>query len=437
MDNFNMEEYNQGRRPADEEAIKRGSFWKGIATGAFVGVVVTVMGCTIYNMASVRNEQIRQAKENPDNAMEVAESTKIQEKMKAIGKVIDEQYYKPIDPDEMEKYIYKGMMAGTGDAYSSYMSAEELEQYVENTQGTFCGVGVTMQYDDSKGLVKIISLTEGGAASQADVKVGDYIYMVDGEKYTIVNGDTTELVSKVRGDEGTKVSLTLLRTMDDGKEKEITVELTRKPIEVETVTSQMLQDKIGYIQITQFEGTTLSQFEKAYKKLQSDGAKGLIVDLRGNPGGQVETTASIVDYFVEEDLITYLEDKNGGRFEYKNGDVKPWGKPLVVLVDGNSASASEIFAGAIRDYEAGTLMGTKTFGKGIVQHLVYLADGSALNLTFAKYYTPDGENIHEIGIEPDMEVKYEAPAQGETYSVEKDNQVLAAIKQIKSEMSGQ
>lgn len=430
----NVQDNMQNNMHSNMDMGQRYSFWKGVALGFCLTVIVAVLGASIFMLAREKSQIAQSKKEKMTTAEDVVVNEGVQEKLEKIAKLIDEQYFEELDIEQLETYLYKGLVAGTEDLYSSYYSEEEMQRFMEDTSGSYSGIGVTMQYDSTMGMVRIVSVNPKGPASKVDIQEDDYIYQVDGEQIPLENADTSELVSHIRGEEGTKVKLTLLRGDD---REEVEVEVTRQNVEVETVTSQMLEDNIGYIKISEFEGMTVQQFDAAYKQVQEDGAKALIIDLRANPGGQVNSVVDIAGNFCPEGLVTYMEDKNGRRQEYSCSGENVWDKPLVVLIDGNSASASEIFAGAIRDYEAGTLMGTKSFGKGIVQQTISLGDGTALKLTFAKYYTPNGENIHKKGIEPDIEVEYEKPAEDEEYSVETDNQVLAAIKELKKQMSGQ
>ncbi len=429
----NQNEYanqNQNRRTLKNQS--RASFWKGIVVGICFTAILAVLGISIVTLVGEKARQAMQAKDEASTAQEVAVSTRVQEKMEKIAKVIDELYIEEVDTEELETYIYKGMLAGTGDLYAAYYSEEEWNQFMEDASGSYSGIGVTMQYDSAVNMVKVVSINSKAPAATVDIQVGDYIYKVEGEVINLDSGDLTEVASKVRGEEGTTVKLTLLRGDD---RKEVEVEVERRNVEVESVTGQMLEDKIGYIQITQFEGNTASQFEAAYKKLKEEGMEGLVLDLRANPGGQVDSVVDIAGTFLPEGLVTYMEDKYGNRQNFSCDGDDTWDRPLTVLIDGNSASASEILAGAIRDYGVGTLMGTTTFGKGIVQQTIDLGDNSALKMTFAKYYTPKGENIHGKGIEPDVVVEYEEVEEDQEYSIEEDNQVKAAVENIKKQMS--
>lgn len=415
----------------DEKRNTARSFWKGVLAGACMMAVLTVLLVSFGVLSYQIFRQNMQNKSEPQTAEEVVVNARIKDKMEKIAEMLDEEYIDDVDPEQLENYIYKGMLAGTEDIYSGYYSAEEWTQYQQESSGSYSGVGITMQFDTAKNMAKIVSINPKGPAAKVDIKEDDYIYKVNGEVIEIENGDTTELVSKIRGVEGTKVRITLLR---GASSEEIEVEVERKKLEVETVTSQMLENHIGYIHITQFEGLTAKAFEKAYQQLEREGARGLIVDLRDNPGGQVDSVCEIADNFLPKGTITYTIDSKGNRMDYPSTDKEAWNKPLVVLVNSNSASASEIFAGAVRDYGVGTLIGTKTFGKGIVQRFLPMSDGSAIKITFAKYYTPDGENIHGKGIEPDIEIEYEEPEDGAEYDINEDNQVLEAIDNLKEQL---
>ena len=255
---------------------------------------------------------------------------------------------------------------------------------------------------------------------------GDLLYEVDG---TSVQGmDLNSAVALVKGDEGTIVHLTVIR---EGEADYLEFDVERRKLENETVTYEMLEDGIGYIQIQEFDDVTVDQFEEALTACRSEGMQGLVLDLRGNPGGNLSTVCEIARMMLPEGLIVYTEDKNGEREEYTCDGTRQLEMPLVVLVDANSASASEILAGAIKDYGIGTLVGTTTFGKGIVQRIMKLSDGSAVKLTVSKYYTPKGNNIHEIGISPDVEVPFESEPYLEDGT---DNQLNRAVEVLKEKM---
>lgn len=272
----------------------------------------------------------------------------------------------------------------------------------------------------------ILHVYPGTPAEEAGVKDGDMIVKV-GE----IAGDSmelSELVTHIKGEEGTTVHLELLR---EGEENHVELDVVRRQIEVPTVQHQMLQGNVGFVQVSEFSESTPEQFEAALQELQGQGMKSVIVDLRDNPGGVLQSVCKMLDLFLPEGVLVYTEDKYGNRTDFKS-DKTCMEIPMAVLINGNSASASEIFAGAIKDYKYGTLVGTTSFGKGIVQTIVPMDDGSAVKVTMAKYFTPNGNYIHDVGISPDIELEYEYQGeQGEEYDPMHDNQVLKALETLK------
>lgn len=342
----------------------------------------------------------------------------IAKKAEAIQKVIDTYYLEEEDIGHVQEGVYKGMLGALGDPYSVYYSKEEYDSFQESYSGEYCGIGASLIQDGETGIITIVKAFDGSPAKEAGIRTDDIIYKVEGEEVT--GQDLTEVVSKVKGKEDTIVHLTILR----GSE-EIEVDVVRKTISVPTVESEMLENNIGYIAISEFDEITLEQWNEAYSTLTEQGMDSLIVDLRNNPGGGLSVVANILDTVLPKGTIVYHEDKNGRRDEYTSDEEHKIEVPLVVLINGNSASASEIFAGAVKDYGIGTLIGTTTFGKGIVQQMIALGDGSAVKLTISKYYTPSGVCIHGSGIEPDIELEFDAEKYLED---ESDNQLQKAIE---------
>ena len=271
--------------------------------------------------------------------------------------------------------------------------------------------------------VTISKIYEGTPSEEAGLKAGDKVLKVDGNDASSMS--VSDLVKIVRGEEGTTVHIEVYR---ESTKENLEFDVERKNVELPSVSSKMLEDNMGYIQITEFQKGTAKQFKKALTKLEKDGMKGLIVDVRSNPGGLLSAVVEILDEILPEGIVLYTEDKYGNRQEYKS-DASCVDFPIVVLVDENSASASEIFAGTIKDYKAGTLVGVKTFGKDIVQSIYPLEDGDALKITTAIYYTPSGNYIHGVGIEPDIEIeyKYSGSLDGD-YDMKYDNQAQKAIE---------
>lgn len=349
-------------------------------------------------------------------------------KLKEIKTLIDRYYLEDVDEDQLEAYTYKGLLAGLGDPYSTYYTKEEYEDLTESMEGVFSGIGAVLQQDADDGTIKVVRVIKDSPAEEAGVKANDILYKIEGKEISS-DEDLSEVVSRVKGKEGTNVNLTFLRN-----EEEIDFTITRKQIENPTVEYEMLDQSIGYIQITEFEEVTVDQFENAMEELEKDGMEKLVLDLRDNPGGLLSSVVSIADQFIGEGMIVYTEDKNGNREEYTADSKESFDQPLAVLINGNSASASEILAGAIQDYKIGTLVGTTSFGKGIVQSTIKLPDGSALKLTISSYYTPEGRNIHEKGIDPDVEVELDESLEDQS-SIKKseDNQLQKAIEVLENE----
>jgi carboxyl-terminal processing protease len=354
----------------------------------------------------------------------IADTAKLQE----IKTMIDRYYLDDVDDDELEAYTYKGLVAGLGDPYSAYYTKEEYDQVEESNEGVFSGIGAVLQQDADTGAVKVVRTIKGGPAEEAGIKSDDILYKIEGEEISS-DEDLNSIVSKVKGKEGTTVNLTFLR---DNKEMDYT--LKRKQIESPTVEYEMLDQSIGYIQITEFDEITVSQFEAAMTALQNKGMQKLVIDLRDNPGGLLTSVVKIADMILPKGMIVYTEDKNGKKEEYKATSEECFDHPIAVLINENSASASEILAGAIQDYKAGTLVGTTSYGKGIVQNIMKLSDGSALKLTIANYYTPNGRNIHKKGIEPDVEVELKESLKDKSeISKTEDNQLQKAVKVLEDE----
>ncbi|HKM35098.1 MAG TPA: S41 family peptidase [Lachnospiraceae bacterium] len=343
------------------------------------------------------------------------------EKMKVIEEVIDTYFYhEDIDKKLLEEGAYKGMVEALGDPYSAYYSMEDLEQLYRDSQGIYYGIGAYVSLDTATGLAKVSGIIAQTPAEEAELRENDIIYKVDDKE---VYGLTLqETVSLIKGEEGTTVKLTLIR---DGLE--IEKDVVRRKVESPTVNSEMLNNGMAYIQITEFDTITVDQFTEALAVAKGSDMKGLILDLRSNPGGNLSAVVDIARMLLPEGMIVYTEDRDGNRDEYTCDGTKQLQVPMVVLVNGNSASASEILAGAIKDYGTGTLLGTTTFGKGIVQRPVELSDGSAVKLTISSYYTPNGINIHGVGIEPDEVCEFD----GERYySDEKYDNQLERAKEL-------
>lgn len=343
-------------------------------------------------------------------------------KIRQIEEMLDTYYVEDYDKELAEELMYTGLVAGVGDPYTYYLSADSLAEQVEKNSGHFVGIGVEI-YAGDDGYIVVSSVTPGGPAEAAGILAEDKITEVDGESIT---GKTAADVSAlVKGEEGTDVTLTIFRE-STGEVLEKTV--TRQDIQVQTVSWRMMDDNIGYISITNFRENTYSQFKEALDTLEAEGMEKLVLDLRNNTGGLVKSAHEIGEELLPEGIMVYTMDKDGNREDTLCDDVYN-DVPLVVLVNGNSASAAEILAGAIQDTGRGELIGTTTFGKGLVQRLFTLPDGSGLNVTIQKYYTPNGTSIHGVGITPDYEVELpEEYAQQTNIPAEADTQLQKAVE---------
>ena len=346
----------------------------------------------------------------------------IEEKIDKMDKLISSYYLNPedIDLDKLEQGIYAGYVAGLEEDYTTYYTPEEFASVMESTSGKNSGIGAYVSQNMSTGLITIVKPFEGGPAAEAGIQKDDILYAVEGEE--VSGEDLNMVVAKLKGEEGTAVQVTIYRALED---RYIDVEVTRAVVNVPTVTYRMLEDGIGYIQISEFGEVTAEQFAAAAEDLEAQGAQSLIFDLRDNGGGLLDSVCDILDRVLPKELLVYTEDKDGNREEEWALDDDRIDMPMAVLVNGNTASASEIFTGALKDYDEAEIIGTTTFGKGIVQSIIPMADGSAVKLTSAKYYTPSGVCIHGTGIEPDQVVEYDREA-------EEDNQLQAAVDYLLS-----
>ncbi|MEG0806084.1 MAG: S41 family peptidase [Lachnospiraceae bacterium] len=404
----------------------------GYSRGIICGISVTLILCILIGLtASVVLEKngytISKAYVTDRETTNDVLSTEAQNKMAELINIMNTYYYDKLDSKKMLEGVYTGLVESLGDPYSTYFTAEKYKAYNESATGKYYGIGAVLQQDVKTKQVKIIRAYPGTPAEKAGLEAGDIIIEVEGIDAS--SRDLTELVTHIKGEKGTKVHMVIERA---GKEKYLNFDIDREKIEVPTVEAQMLQDKTGYIAISEFGEVTAQQFETAVADLQKQGVKALIIDLRDNPGGMLTSVAQILDDILPKGILVYTEDKNGKREEYKSTDKTQLKLPMTVLVNENSASAAEIFAGAIRDYEYGTLIGTTTFGKGIVQVLLPMDDGSAIKVTTAKYYTPKGDYIHGVGIAPDIKLEFQYQGdKDKTYDIMKDNQVLKALEVLK------
>ncbi|NLK78032.1 MAG: PDZ domain-containing protein [Clostridiales bacterium] len=407
----------------------KSQFRKGIAVGILITLVLVVIAAGVLRVAGKKHvlpekgTATNTTESTDESTQDVISSDAVQEKAGELADILDQYYYEDIDENALVEGMYAGMVGGIGDPYTCYYTAEEYKSLNETTSGSYYGIGAVLTQNAETKTVTILHVYPGTPAEEAGVKDGDVIVKVDD-----VDGNSmelSELVKHIKGEEGTTVHLQLMR---EDSEDYVEVDVERRQIDIPTVQYQMLQGNIGLIQISEFSDNTPEQFDAAIKDLQSQGMVSMIVDLRDNPGGVLQSVCTMLDEILPKGTLVYTEDKYGNRTDY-DSDESCLDIPMAVLINGNSASASEIFAGAIKDYEYGTLIGTTSFGKGIVQSIIPLDDGSAIKVTMAKYFTPKGNYIHGKGIDPDIELEYEYQGDASaTYDPMQDNQVLKAIE---------
>ena len=390
------------------DKMKHGTYVKGVATG----VILTVLaGGGLKAVQYCRSD-------------EILSDLAFTQKIKYLENMIDEEYLGEISTDKLEEGVYAGLIYGLGDVYSRYYTKDEYEQESVTTEGSYVGIGVAMQKYTAGG-VQIVECYKGSTAEEAGIKVDDVITAINGEDIT--DTELQDVVSMIKDNEDKDVVLTVQRKGEDTQE--ITVKVSN--VELPSVFGEMLDENTGYIQITEFKGVTVEQYEEVFADLKEQGMERLVVDLRDNPGGLLNVVCDILRDILPEGLIVYTEDKNGNRSEETCDGKNPLDMPLAVLVNGNSASASEIFAGAVKDYGIGTIVGTTTYGKGVVQSIRQLSDGSAVKLTIANYYTPKGNSINKTGIQPDVEVELSPEfLNQEEITHEEDNQLQAALNSL-------
>ncbi len=383
-------------------------FAKGFVSGAMVIVLVVTGGKSLSFLQNIFGR-------------EMSMDTKIS----VIEEYIDRYYVDEVNKEDMQEMMYTGLVAGLGDPYTSYISQKDLQSFMDDTTGEFVGIGIEYTKDPTDGSVLVAAPIAGSPAEKAGIRPNDKIVQIDGENVSSM--DTQQVQNKIKGEEGTKVTLMVYR-QSTGETLEL--ELERTQIETTTVEGEMLEGEIGYIQITGFKEKTYEQFMQCYTDLQKQDMKGLIIDLRNNLGGLVDVVSKIADELVPEGTLVYTIDKQGNRQDTVS-DAKCIEIPLVLLVNEYSASSSEILAGAVQDMGVGKLVGTQTFGKGLVQGLYFLRDGSALKITIQKYYTPKGVCIQGTGITPDYVV--ELPEEYE-YAIEipqeYDTQLQKAVEVV-------
>lgn len=457
---YEADKLPENKPPKGEKGSGKGLFLAGLVTGLASTLLIMAICFVAYDLQntverwnggifskveessngnskndSKNNSKNNSKKDSEEDSVELTEDSAIDKdtiaKLQMLERIIDNRFYLwDVSDEELQDGLFKGMLEAVGDPYTEYYTAEELEELLEQTEGYFYGIGATVKTDTATGLPMISGVIRNSPAEDAQLRAKDIIYEVDGAS---VSGLTlNEAVALIRGPEGTKVTLTISR---QGESDYLKVTVTRRRVESPTVEYSLLEDDMALIQVTEFDDVTVTQFKEALSMAEQDHARGIILDLRGNPGGSLSAVVEMCRLILPKGLIVYTVDKNEKRVEYKCDGKHELKKPLVVLIDMNSASASEVMTGAIKDHGIGTLVGTTTYGKGIVQQIIPFEDGSAVKVTISAYYSPNGTNIHGTGIEPDVICEFDSDYY---YSSEDhpDNQLEKAKEVLREKMNG-
>ena len=392
-------------------------FWLGAGAGFLAAALIFAGSWTVWQLSSYLY--------TGNFASGETSKSDVEEKLDKINGLIEAYYLyeDEFDADALIDGIYSGYASELGDPYTVYYDEEETQALLETTSGEFSGIGATMSKNTASEEITVVNVYKDSPADKAGLKDGDILYQVDGKDTAGQELDT--VVSWIKGEKGTDVSLSVIR---DGEE--ITTVATRDVIQVQTVEYEMKENSIGYIMVSEFDDVTYEQFKEALADLEAQGMAGLIIDLRSNPGGNLITVTDMLKLLLPEGIIVSTKDKYGNVEEITCDGKNEFTKPLAVLVNQYSASASEIFAGAVQDYGTGQIVGITTYGKGVVQQLMDLRDGTYLKLTIAEYYTPSGRSINGEGVTPDVEVEYEYNAD----DPQADNQLEKALEVISAEM---
>lgn len=370
-----------------------------------------------------------------DNALLSQENQKHMAQMEAMKELIDENFLFDYDEKQLYDGSLKGMFENLKDPYTAYYTKDEFDKLMESVNGKYAGIGVAVQASD-KGYIKAISVFDESPAKKAGIEVGDYITKVDGESYSA--DQLEEAVSKIRGNIGEKVKITVLRKNNKDKAEEKEIEVERADVKVDTVDSKVVEkdgNSVGYIKIKEFEDVTKEEFAKELKSLKDQNVDGIVMDLRNNPGGSLDVCLAIADTFLDEGVIVSTVDKKGKEI-VENSDKEMDKTPMTVLINENSASASEILAGAFKDRGRAKIIGKTSFGKGIVQKLFPLEDGSGVKITISEYFTPNKTKIHKIGVKPDIEVENNNDNILDIEQLDQDDQFNKAMDTLLDEIKG-
>ena len=386
-----------------------------IAITAFITFLISSIGVSNY----YKNW-------SEDNVF-VLGNSKSEVTINAIEAIVDKYYFGEIDEEKTKEGVIKGYIEGLGDPYSEYITADEMEEYTTQLLGNYVGIGIYMIENKEYNLIQVVSPIPESPAAEAGIQPGDLIKSIDGVEYTSEN--MTAAANKIKGEQGTKVKLVIIRD-----NKEIEFELTRRKVNTNPITEEILENNIGYLEVSSFDEGTANDFKQKFKDLKNKGIQSLIIDLRNNGGGLVSEALEIADYIAEKgDTLLITIDKNNNE-EISKAEEKPIVDiPVVILINENTASASEILAGALKDLNKATIVGTKSYGKGVIQQILKLTNGAGLKLTIAEYFTPNKNKINEIGVEPNEVVELpESVSNALTVRREDDTQLNKAIEILKN-----
>lgn len=365
-------------------------------------VAILKYGDTVESIYVLAKNAVAGNVKAEDGGQAVFSSSEVAAKLDMLHAYTEQYYLRDADIEAEKEAVYKALISSLEDPYSVYYTKEEYQKMNEKLEGSYVGIGVTALYHKDTGKISVEEVTKGGGADDAGLKEGDIFFSIQGE--SVEGLSLSELAAKLKGKEGSSIEVSVMREGEKEPKKFI---VACREVELQTVEYKMLEDNTGYIAVSSFSQTTPKQFDEAIKELSSLGMEAMVIDLRDNGGGSLGACVEMLDRLLPEGLLVYTKTKDGKEKKYMSTDKEVFDKPLAVLMNENSASASEIFAGAIQDRKAGILVGTKSFGKGIVQKIYPLDDGSAVKLTNSEYFTPNGNNIHGIGITPDLEVEQE------------------------------
>lgn len=412
----------------------RSGFIGGFLT-AILLVAVLVGGVSLGR--SIALNQAQSAQTDGNNAEADGEdgliTVEFLQEVSTIYQRISQSFLYDYDNEELRDGMLSGLLEALDDSYSVYYNESEMQSFNDQTQGEYYGIGCSVSQNAQTGIITIVKPYEGAPAYEAGLQSGDILYAVNDELVT--GTDLDQVVSMIKGAEGSTVKLTIQR---EGESEMLDFNVERRQVEIDTVEAEMLDGQIGYIAVSSFDGVTPDQFIEAFEELKAQGMKGLIIDMRNNGGGLLTAVEEMLDYLLPEGEIFYAMDKNGTKYsEYSSDAEAALDVPLAVLVNGNTASAAEVFSGNIQDFGVGTLVGTTTFGKGIMQNTYSInAEGTkGIKLTVADYYIHSGRNIHGVGLTPDVEVELTEGLENQTeIDQSQDNQLQEALRIVREQV---